>query len=158
MASAFEIFSRAERVERASSELYALVAECFPWPAEDGALLRRLAEEEVQHAARIRLLAARYRSDARAFAVETDALAGLERTEQALGALRSEISAGRWASDLPGLKDRLANLEEGSHGSHADLLARASDPAVGAFFRALASQDRAHVAMLRGSPAPAANG
>jgi rubrerythrin len=159
MVSAFEIFSRAEHLERTAAELYRVVAETFPWSADEGALFRALAQEEFQHAARVRLLAAQYRNDARGFSVGRAALERMGVAERALSGLRSEISEGRWADDLPGLKARLADLEGGYHGSHADLLAQDSDPRISAFFRELARQDRAHLAMLRGGPPDrAANG
>ncbi len=58
MASAFEIFSRAEHFERAAAELYGAIAESYPWEDGDRALFERLSQEEFQHAARVRLLAA----------------------------------------------------------------------------------------------------
>jgi len=157
MASAFEIFSRAEQFERAAGELYGLISRSYPWDEGDRAIFDQLAQEEMQHAARVRLLAAHYRNDAALFKLDRAALASIERAGRGLEDVRAAVSAGRWQDDLPGLKAHLADLEERSHATHAELLAEGSDAGVRAFFLELASQDRTHRdLLLRGAPAPGA--
>ena len=151
MASAFEVFTRAERLERASAELYGLLSRRFPWSDEDRALLQRLAEEATQHAARVRLLSAQYRNDPRTVRVDAAALASVELMERAIEELVADIQRGRWNDDLVGLKARIADLEGEGQASHADLLAEGSDPRVKTFFRELARQDHSHRALLLGS-------
>jgi rubrerythrin len=151
MASAFEIFSRAEQFERAVGELYAVIAESYPWDEGDRAIFERLAQEELQHAARVRLLAAHYRNDAALFKLDRPALDRIERAERNVEDMRAAVSAGRWQDDLPGLKAQLADLEDPSHATHAELLAEGADARVRAFFLELARQDRAHRDLLLGA-------
>ncbi|HET9595082.1 MAG TPA: hypothetical protein VFP65_05860 [Anaeromyxobacteraceae bacterium] len=151
MASAFEIFSRAEQFERAAAELYAAIARSYPWGEDDRALFERLSQEELQHAARVRLLAAHYRNDAALFHLERGALASIEGAERSIEEMRSAVASGRWRDDLPGLKAHLADLEERSHATHAELLADGADARVRGFFLELARQDRTHRDLLLGA-------
>jgi rubrerythrin len=148
VASTYEIFQRAERIERTAAELYRLMAENFPWPAEDLALFKRLEQEEIQHAARVRLLASQYRSEPRLFRVDQVKLELMEQMEGWAEELRHELANGRWHGDLEGLKRRVADLEDRCGASHADMLADAADPRIVRFFRDLAAQDRAHKEIL----------
>ncbi len=150
MASAYEIFARAERIELAAAAFYRRLAERFPWSARDLAVLKRLELEEIQHAARVRLLAAQYRNDAKRFQVPTLSIARFDAIEAQGRALSEELESGRWQDDLPGLKTRLVELEALSGASHADVLAEVCDERVGRFFRQLAAQDRQHLALLIG--------
>jgi len=147
-ASTYEIFQRAERIERAAADMYRLMAESFPWSAEDVALFKRLEQEEIQHAARIRLLASQYRNEPRLFHVDGVKLGLMEQVEAWAEELRHELTNGRWKDDLPGLKRRVAELEDRCGASHADMLADRADPRIARFFHDLAAQDRAHREIL----------
>jgi rubrerythrin len=151
MASVYEIFARAERIERTAAEVYRVLGESFDWTPSDRALFKRLEQEEIQHAARIRLLSARYRTDAHLFDAQELSLKPLDDLERAGQALLDEIGQGRWIDDLEGLKARLAELERASSASHADVLAACAEPAVTAFFEELAAQDRGHGQLLLGA-------
>jgi rubrerythrin len=147
MASAYEIFRRAERVELAAAELYRVLADSFPWSAEDRALLKRLEQEEIQHAARVRLLAAQYRNDTHLFEGGID-ISSLAQMEREAASLLEEVQSGRWNGDLEGLKRRIAEAEDRCSSSHAHALAQNADPAIRGFFHELAEQDQAHRDML----------
>lgn len=149
MSSSYAVLEKAERVERAAARAYRAGAGALG-ESPHAALLTRLAEEEDQHAARVRLLAARYRHDARLFQNVDFKLVALDAEIDAWGRVLLEIEAGRWKDDPPGLLARLAALEEQSAQSHAHVLASAADPAVAEFFQKLAEQDRAHRQLLRG--------
>lgn len=59
MATTYQVFEQAERIERTAADLYRLLAEQFAADPAARALFVRLEEEEHQHASRVRLLAAR---------------------------------------------------------------------------------------------------
>jgi rubrerythrin len=147
-ASAFEIFGLSERIEHGMARLYHAALERLPLDDPDRALFFRLEREEEQHAARIRLLVAQYRTEARLFGLATADLAGLEEGEREAEALREAIAAGRWDHDPAGLKRQLGELEARSGTSHAEILARSADPRIARFFGDLARQDAAHQALL----------
>jgi rubrerythrin len=155
MTTAYEIFARAERLELAAATLYRRVMEMLPWGAEDRDILLRLEQEELQHAARVRLFGTHYRNDPRLFQLSALVLEHLDEVDAASQALSQEIEDGRWAGDLQGLKERIARMEEHSVASHAETLAEcSSDGRVARFFRDLAQQDRGHRALLLGRGEP----
>ncbi len=147
--SSYTVLEKAERVERAAARAYRAGAGALRGSPQ-GALLQRLAEEEDQHAARVRLLAARYRHDARLFQNVDFKLVALDAELASWDAAQKEIEEGRWNGDPGGLLERLASLEEQSAQSHAQVLANGADPAVAEFFEKLAEQDRAHRELLEG--------
>ncbi|HEY6101082.1 MAG TPA: hypothetical protein VIW03_16720 [Anaeromyxobacter sp.] len=149
MASPYQLFHRAERVERLSAHVYGALAARFRGDAEAHALFVRLQTEEEQHASRVRLLAAHYRNDPKlpveADAGELDVCAA--ECERAI----AEIEVGAWGTDLAEVKGRLAALEERLARAHADLLARNAAPALREFLAQLASLDAAHARLLESS-------
>lgn len=147
MATTYDVLERAERAERLAGLLYRTVAEAFPEAAEVPTF-RRLADEEDQHAARIRLLAARYRHDPRLFENADFKSRALDEVAHAVETLHAEVIAGRWASDYPGLLDQLCALEERGAASHAEVLAEGAVETVAEFFRQMAAQDRSHRLLL----------
>jgi rubrerythrin len=145
--TSYAILEKAEQVERAAADAYRAGAAALQGLPQ-AALLLRLAEEEDQHATRVRLLAARYRHDARLFQNVQFKLVALDAELAHWSEVRREIEAGRYRGDAPRLLGRLAELEEQSAQSHAQVLAAAADPAVAEFFHKLAEQDRAHRELL----------
>jgi rubrerythrin len=146
VASPYQLFRHAERVERLSAELYRALADRFPDDAEARALFSRLEAEEEQHANRVRLLAAHYRNDPK-LPVEADAgelEACAAECEQAI----AEVEAGAWNGDAAAVRRRLAALEERLARAHADLLARNASPALREFLAQLAALDSAHARLL----------
>jgi hypothetical protein len=161
VASTYQLFGRAERIEATCARIYGALAKAFRDDPATHALFAHLEREEEQHASRVRLLAAHYRHDPK-LAVEADA-AELDACLADGGRALAEIEAGQWGSDLDAVKPRLAALEERLATAHAHLIARSASPAIRAFFEALALQDEAHAKLLSGMgassprPSPAAS-
>jgi rubrerythrin len=150
VASAYPFFDVAEKLELACAEIYQALAELFEAQPAARELFRKLADEERQHASRVRLLAARYRHDARLFGgVETfaDRLAPL--LAEAL-AVRDRIRAGAWVADLEIVRGELVDLEDRFQAAHAQVIAGLGDPGLRRFFEQMAAQDDAHRELLRG--------
>jgi len=146
MASTYQLLQKAEKLELLAAELYHALAVRYGGEARD--LFLRLAQEEGQHASRIRLLAARYRHDTRLVATmsaethEIDAL--LTEASESLEAVRR----GEWDGDQGGALDRAAELEARFCKAHAQSLTRDAHPELLAFFEQLAAQDEAHRKLL----------
>jgi len=148
MAGTYELLRLAERIELLSARLYALLAEQFRGDREASELFLRLESEEAQHASRIRLLAARYRHDAKLLervSVEPRFLEELLRRGEAIVA---EVAAGAWGDDLRAVKRRLGDLELEFCHAHAHFLSEDGHPALRAFFAQLSEQDEAHARLL----------
>ena len=149
MSTTYQIFEKAQRIEELCAEAYRLLAESFAGdgPARD--LFVRLAQEELQHAGRVRLLAARYRHDPRLLGVPSGAseLDGmLADAEQAVDSIRR----GNFARTAEEARARAGALEEHFARAHAELISHEGHPALREFFWKLAEQDRAHNELLRG--------
>jgi rubrerythrin len=146
MASTYQLLQKAEKLELLAAELYHALAERFGGEARS--LFLRLAQEEGQHACRIRLLAARYRHDTKLVATmtaethEIDAL--LADASQSLEAVRR----GEWDGDQEAALVRAAELEARFCKAHAQSLTRDAHPELLAFFEQLAAQDEAHRQLL----------
>jgi hypothetical protein len=112
-------------------------------------LFARLEEEEAQHEARVRLLAARYRHDSRLVSLPPSPAALdviLEDAEEVLRAIRE----GRFAQGFEEVRVNLAALEERFALAHAEIIAGEGHPDLRDFFRKLAAQDRGHRDLLQG--------
>ena len=150
MSTTYQIFEKAERIELISAAGYALLAQRFGGDPDARALFLQLEEEELQHAARVRLLAARYRHDSRlldgspADPRELDLM--LEDAEAAFAAIRE----GDFANSAEEAVVNLIALEDRCARAHAELIAHDGHPALREFFHQLAAQDRAHREMLLG--------
>jgi rubrerythrin len=148
LASAFDVFRRAERIETVAAAVYALLAQRFRDDGEASGLFSRLEQEELQHARRVRLLASAYQHDSKLLgqingASELEAC--LAEAERALG----ELQAGGWGPDLGDVLSRVAALEDRLASAHANLLAMNADGALRAFFEQLALMDAGHAELLR---------
>jgi rubrerythrin len=143
--STYDLFKRAERVEQLAAEIYAALAVRFRDDAGAHLLFRRLAAEEEQHAARVRLLAGTYRSDPR---LRVNGVEILDACVASGEAVLAAIRAGEWGDDVAGVKSRLAELEVSCSHAHAEILAANGGSALADFFRQLAEQDEAHVELL----------
>ncbi len=149
MATTYQVFEAAERVEVLSAAIYAALSRRFASDPDARALFARLEAEELQHASRVRLLAARYRHDPRLLEkLEVDARALDELAAEAEAVLRL-VRADEWAEDLAEAKRTLAALEDRFSLAHAQLLAGAAHPALRDFFEQLAAQDAGHRELLR---------
>jgi len=143
----FEVFKKAERIETIAAAIYAFLAKQFADDADVRALFARLETEEAQHAARVRLLASRYRGDSKLLA----SVPGGPELETCLAhaeAALVEVQSGGWGRDLASIKVRLAALELELADAHAQAIAKDGHPALRDFFRQLALQDDAHASLL----------
>jgi hypothetical protein len=143
-----DVFKHAERIEAIAATIYAFFARQFAGDEKARALFKRLEAEEIQHATRVRLLAARYVADRRLierFGHSAELEACLHIAEAAL----VEVNAGAWGADVTAVKLRLAELEIRLARAHAQAIAEGGHPALRDFFRQLALQDEAHAQLLK---------
>jgi rubrerythrin len=144
----YQIFERAERVELLSAAIYAALAERFRGDPAAHSLFTRLEAEEVQHARRVRLLAAHYRHDPRLLDRASGDVGTLDRLlaegEAVLGAIRD----GTFGRDLDEVKRNLAALEARFADTHAEIVAAAGHADLRDFFERLARQDEEHRRLL----------
>jgi len=152
MTTTYHLFDVAERIEVVSAETYAALAVVWAGDAEAKALFLQLQEEELQHAARVRLLAARYRHDPRIVRLAQAGACELERLLGDCEAMLVDIRAGRWPHGLAETKRRLAEMEARAVRAHAEFLSKDADPALREFFERIAEQDDAHRRLLAGEP------
>lgn len=148
MVTTYELFERAERVELLSAAIYGAVAERFREDLEARALFLRLQEEELQHARRVRLLAARYRHDGRLLPRAPADRPSLDQLVADGEAVLESVRAGRLGQDLAAVKRSLAALEGRFQDAHAELIASAGHPELRRFFEQLARGDAAHARLL----------
>ncbi|HEX9308904.1 MAG TPA: ferritin family protein [Anaeromyxobacter sp.] len=148
MASTYDLFKRAERIEALAGAIYGALAKQFRDDERTRALFARLEAEEHQHASRIRLLVGTYRNDPKLME-KVNGAEGLEACIAAGEAAFVEVAAGAWGSDLREVKRRLAMLEAQLSKAHVQLLAQNANPALLDFFRQLALQDEAHAELLK---------
>lgn len=149
MATNYDVFEKAERIEALCAEVYRLLAAQFAADAGARELFSLLQEEELQHATRVRLLAARYRHDTRLLGAQV----GPPELDQMLAEVQEtqrEIEQGSFASTVQQARARLTLMEDRFVHAHAELIAGAGHPALREFFRQLAEQDRGHQELLRG--------
>jgi rubrerythrin len=144
----YELFETAEQIEGICAETYRVLAEQFGGDPETRELFERLASEELQHASRVKLLAARYRHDPRLLGAAVDS-AGLDAMlAEALEALAS-VRSGSFARTPEEARAKAAEWEARFAHAHAELITRQGHPALREFFRQLAAQDRGHRELLR---------
>jgi len=139
----YQLFEAAEQVEIIWAEIYHQLADRFRDDPEAQDLFQRLEGEEMQHASRVRLLAARYRHDGRLLGQGPDA-SGLDRMLAEAKRALSAVSRGEVARTAGEALDWAAEQEELFAQAHAELIAGAGHPELRAFFRQLAEQDRGH--------------
>ncbi len=148
VASTFQVFEAAERIELLAASIYRALAEQFAGDAGARALFRQLEEEEIQHANRIRLMAVRYLHDSRIFGKARFANYRFDELFEEGDRALCSIRRGEWSNDFAAVKRMVATLEAKFSASHAQILAHAADPAVRDFFEKLAQQDEAHHQLL----------
>ena len=146
----YDYFTRAEQIERVAAEIYTRLAQDFAGSPSVSATFRELANEELQHATRIRLIRNQYRSNPGLFARMERLEEELAAIETAAERLRDEVSRGAWGKDLAGIRPRLAAMEESLH-LHAETMARGAGPGIREFFESLARQDDAHRRLFTGT-------
>lgn len=149
MASAYQVFEKAEQLETACAEMYRALAVRFEADPAASALFERLAQEEVQHAKRVRLLAARYRHDPKLFDNVDVTVHQLEVLLAEARQVAADVAAGAWGGNVEVVKGELADLEVRFATAHAHVIAAAANPGLKTFFEQLAAQDAGHAELLR---------
>ena len=147
-ANTYHLLELAERAEALSAEVYAALAERFAEDAEARALFMRLRAEEVQHASRIRLLAARYRHDSSLLGNITMQISELEGLLRAGETAIAEDPRRQVAGRPRRVKARLVLFEERFTRAHAEFISISGHDAVRDFFEQLAEQDDGHAELL----------
>lgn len=149
MATNFDILERAEQVELLAAELYGAFARLFTADPAALQLFTRLRDEEQQHAARIRMLAAQGRRDTKLLArIDLDTRR-LDEVILEISTLLATVRNGQWHGDLAETRLALLALEERCSRAHAEGLQGIHESLRG-FFEQLAAQDKAHGELLRG--------
>lgn len=144
----FDVLEKAERLEQLAAELYAELARHFCADPAAQKLFTQLRDEEQQHAARIRMLAAQSRRDSKLLAKIHVDTQGLDDVARELIAMIANLRHGNWGADLPQTKRVLLELEERASRAHAEGLTGLHE-SLRKFFEQLAAQDRAHEQLLR---------
>jgi rubrerythrin len=146
MPSTYQLLEKAERLELLAEQLYQALARRFGGEAKG--LFQRLAAEEAQHAARVRLLTARYRQDKRLVAALAADTTLLDRLLLEAGEAVAAVNAGAWDGDPHAALRAAAELEHRFCQAHAQALSAEAHPDLRAFFEQLAAQDKAHQDLL----------
>ena len=144
-----ECFEAAVQVEHLMRDVYVGLAGHYTGDPARREMLRHLAEEEEQHAQRIRLLART--QDTRTWAQETaDRIAqNLEAMSSELLAIVQEMGDDFEGAPPDGLLRRVMAAEEHCSSIHAEVLAESAEIDVQLLFSALARQDVRHKEILQ---------
>ena len=150
MPSIHALFAAAERVELLTAELYRLLADRFAATEPIRELFRKLREEEIQHAARVRLLASQYRNDSGLFrrAALFDGAPDPTRMLVELEATVRDVAAGAWGDDLLEVRRRLVEMETRCVSLHAQFMVAGAPREIASLFEELARQDEQHERLL----------
>jgi hypothetical protein len=149
MTTNFDILERAEKVELLSAELYAALARRYADDPTAVQLFTRLRDEEQQHAARVRMLAAQSRRDTKLLGkIDVDPRR-LDDVLLELASLTATVQAGHWELDLARTRHALLELEGRCARAHVEGL-QGLHESLRRFFEQLAEQDKAHEELLRG--------
>ena len=140
--------AKAERIELFAAELYDNLAKRHPEGSKPRGVFGRLADEERQHALRIRMLADQFRRSPAAFSVLKLDAAELQSIAADMSSLLAKLRrAGGDASYESALQFAIA-IEKRLASVHAECLIAASNPELANVFEQLARGDREHLATL----------
>jgi rubrerythrin len=143
-----ECFQTAARVEILLRDLYAGLAGCFRTDARLRESFLGLADEEEQHALRIRLLALHRKgvtwTDEAVDRIGRDLVAIVAE----LSAMAKEMGTGPDGQCPEPVLRRVIEVERRCGSLHAEALAQSTDPVVRGFFSSLARQDAHHERLL----------
>jgi len=149
MKTAAQCLGAAARLEMATQELYTELSGRFfhePYLRE---LFNRLAEEEHQHAMRIRMLSRHQGNAPWTPEVLERAITSLNSAEAAIEELKKEFFAPAARLDGVTVLRRVAEVETQFNAVHAEDLAKSLDPAIQKLFTSLAEQDTKHRDLIR---------
>jgi rubrerythrin len=150
MAVEYALFAASERLELLAAELYRILAERFAATEAVRELFWKLHQEEIQHASRVRLLAAQYRHDSGLFgsAALFDGAPDPRLMLAEVEATVREVAAGAWGNDLQEVRARLIAMEKRCVSLHAQFMVAGAPPEISSFFEELARQDEQHEQLL----------
>ena len=144
MADIGDYFRKAERIEVLAAELYRLLARGMPRSSNAREVLLKLAQEEDEHAMRVRMLQGRYQVQGAAVAYDTSAFDKLIEEGETLKRLLSAEPAGITREEA-----RRFMIEQERHFGVAHAHVLVSDvPELAGFFADLAWQDQTHIKVL----------
>lgn len=146
----FDILDKAERLEVLAAELYAAFAIRFADDPAAAKLFSRLREEEHQHAARVRMLAAQARRDGKLLGKIRADTAALDEAAREMEVMLANVRAGNWQADVARTRRLLLELEDRCSRAHAEAQPGLHED-LRRFFAQLAAQDVAHRELLAGS-------
>jgi rubrerythrin len=144
MGDAAVVLQKAEQLELLAAQIYHALAAQFGG-AEERSLFGRLEKEEIQHAARVKMLASQYLHDRKSFR-EFDV--DMTMLDKALACGRS-ILARIPTLDFASARSECAGAETMFAAAHAEGLAQSSMRNLGGFFMQLAAADREHIELLK---------
>lgn len=143
-------FALAERAELLAAKIYEALAARFPDDPEAAAVFRRLREEELQHAFRVRMLLGKFMSQPAAFidlGVDSEfldaALATAEATLLDLERNGKTLTFEQACAVALELEHTLAV-------SSSAMMTAEADPGIKRFFASLVEQDKSHEDLLAG--------
>jgi rubrerythrin len=149
-----ECFEAAVQVEHLMRDVYVGLAGRYAGEPTRREMLRHLAEEEDQHAHRIRLLARTQDVDAWAQSTAARIAENLEAMSTELLAIVTEMGDDFEGAPPEGLLRRVMEAEEHCSTIHAEVLAESAEIDVQMLFSALAKQDVRHKEILEKALAP----
>jgi rubrerythrin len=149
VATNFEILDKAEKLELLAAEIYGALARRFGDDAAAVKLFTRLRDEEEQHAARVRMVAAQSRRDSKLLGKISVDGRELDEVLGEMTTILANLRAGLWEADVAQTKRLLLDLEERCSQAHAQGLLGLNET-LRKFFEQLALQDKAHEELLRG--------
>jgi rubrerythrin len=144
----FDILDKAEKLELLASEIYAQLARRFGDDAAAAMLFTQLRDEEQQHAARVRMVAAQSRRDSKLLGKISIDAREMDEVVAEMTTILANLRAGRWEADVKQTKRLLLDLEERCSHAHAQGLL-GLNASLRMFFEQLALQDKAHEELLR---------
>jgi rubrerythrin len=150
MPTDYALFAASERLELLAAEMYRLLAERFADKEAVRAVFWRLHQEEIQHATRVRLLAAQYRHDSGLFA-SAALFQGVPDPQQLVGEVEDAVrglESGAWGGDLRQVRARVLEMERRCVSLHSQFLVAGAPPEIASFFEELARQDEEHERLL----------
>jgi rubrerythrin len=143
-----QCFEVAEKIELLMRDIYARLSTLHERNPRKQAMFRQLAEEEEQHAHRIRLLARHQGNDAWAQEAADRISRDLNGMAAELLQIVEELDAAREAPVPEELLRRVMDAESRCGSIHAEELARSAESDVRVLFHALAKQDVHHKELL----------
>lgn len=143
----FAVLQKAAAIEEAASSIYRAAARRFASEGHWSELFHRLADEETQHALRVRMLSSRLGRDRQALRDAVLREADLDSLLQEGRDLLKKVESAEQL-ELRDLLELVGTMEQRFASVHAQTVLSTGNPDFDQFFGQLAAQDRAHAEML----------